>query len=64
MKFESKLQETRWNIAHEKEIWKLWQEKKIYKFNQNAEKINTKSPKARDRIINKIVSYYAIVHRS
>lgn len=39
MKFEPKLQETRWNISHEKEIWKFWQEKKIYKFDPNAEKI-------------------------
>jgi len=39
MKFEPKLKETRWNISHEKEIWKLWQEKKIYTFNPNAEKI-------------------------
>jgi hypothetical protein len=28
MKSEPKLQETRWNISHEKEIWKFWQEKK------------------------------------
>jgi hypothetical protein len=39
MKFEQKLQETRWNISHEKEIWKLWQEKRIYKFDPNLEKI-------------------------
>jgi len=39
MKFEPKLKETRWNISHEKEIWKLWQEKNIYKFDPNAEKI-------------------------
>jgi len=39
MKFEPKLQETRWNISNEKEIWKFWQEKRIYKFDPNAEKI-------------------------
>jgi len=39
MKFEPKLQETRWNISHEKEIWKIWQEKRIYKFDPNLEKI-------------------------
>ena len=39
MKFEPKIQETRWNISHEKEILKLWQEKKIYTFDPNAEKI-------------------------
>jgi len=39
MKFEPKLQETRWNISHEKEIWKIWQEKRIYKFDPNLEKV-------------------------
>jgi valyl-tRNA synthetase len=39
MKFEPKLQEIRWNISHEKEIWKFWQERMIYKFDPNVERI-------------------------
>jgi hypothetical protein len=39
MKFQPKLEEKRWNIAREKEIFQEWVKNKIYRFNVNAEKI-------------------------
>jgi len=39
MNFKPKLEEKRWNIEREKEIFQEWVKNKIYRFNVNAEKI-------------------------
>ncbi|MEM1743309.1 MAG: class I tRNA ligase family protein, partial [Nitrososphaerota archaeon] len=38
MEFNPKIQETRWNIAEEMEIYKEWEDNGIYKFNLNSRK--------------------------
>src|SRR5438445_94199 len=38
MKFEIKLKEKRWNIAHEKEIFSQWRKENIFGFNPNSKK--------------------------
>jgi valyl-tRNA synthetase len=39
MSFQPKLEEKRWDISKEKEVFQEWVKKGIYRFNVNAEKV-------------------------